>query len=45
MPLPATDILASVEAPLLAAYPGALGRLRIDDTGARLGISAEFLPQ
>ena len=45
MPLPAADILASVEAPLLAAYPGALGRLRIDYTGARLGISAEFLPQ
>src|SRR5918994_173990 len=27
MPLPAADILASVEAPLLAAYPGALGLL------------------
>jgi hypothetical protein len=27
MPLPAADVLASVEAPLLAAYPGALGLL------------------
>ena len=27
MPLPAADLLAAVEAPLLAAYPGALGLL------------------
>ena len=43
--LPTAHLLAAVEAPLLAAHPGRLGRLHIHDTGAGLRISTEMLPQ
>src|SRR5215216_3406719 len=43
--LPAADLLAAVEAPLLTADAGDLGRLRVEDAGTRLGISPKPHPQ
>src|SRR5215213_8662758 len=45
MPLPAAYLLATIEAPLLAADAGCLHRLAVHDARARLGVTAEFLPQ
>src|SRR5215212_7995789 len=45
MPLPATHLLATIEAPVLAADAGRLHRLAVHDARARLGVPAEFLPQ
>jgi len=45
MPLPAANLLASVEAPLLAAHAGGLSRLCINDASAGLGVSTQLLSQ
>src|SRR5215216_5464234 len=43
--LPAADLLAAVEAPLLTADAGGLGRLRVEDAGTRLGIPTRSRPR
>src|SRR5215213_930301 len=45
LPLPATHLLGTIEAPLLSADAGRLHRLAVHDARARFGVPAEFLPQ
>src|SRR5829696_7853849 len=45
MAFPAANLLAPVEAPLLAADSGGLRRLAVHYPGTRLGLPSELLPQ